>query len=131
MNKKIIVAGILKDGENFLIVKRKNDDELFPGRWEFPGGHLEDAETISDALSREVREEVGYNQKFDAKIVNCTDAITNDFDTKLYVVELDFVIEVNKNDFVVTLSDEHDEYKWVTKDNDSLTEEVKNRLKNA
>lgn len=131
MNRKVIVAGILKDGENFLIVKRKNNDELFPGRWEFPGGHLEDAETISDALSREVREEVGYNQSFDAKIVNYTDAITNDFDTKLYVVELDFVIEVNKNDFVVTLSEEHDEYKWVRKDSESLTEEVRNRLKNA
>lgn len=131
MNRKVIVAGILKDGENFLIVKRKNNDELFPGRWEFPGGHLEDAETISDALSREVREEVGYNQSFEAKIVNYTDAITNDFDTKLYVVELDFVIEVNKNDFVVTLSEEHDEYKWVRKDSEALTEEVRDRLKNA
>jgi len=41
MNTKIVVTGILKDNDLFLIVKRNENDKLYPGAWEFPGGHLE------------------------------------------------------------------------------------------
>ncbi len=129
MNRKIIITGILRDEDLFLVVKRKSKDELYPGTWEFPGGHLEDSETIGDALKRELREEIGFNQKFDAKIEGFTDELKDNYDAKLYVVELDFVIDVNKNDFAVTLSDEHSEYRWVAKDFEELSDKLKNKLK--
>ena len=38
MNTEIILTGILKDKDEFLIVKRSENDILYPGAWEFPGG---------------------------------------------------------------------------------------------
>ena len=43
MNTKIILTGILQDNDEFLIVKRSLNDDLYSGAWEFPGGHLEKA----------------------------------------------------------------------------------------
>ena len=63
MDTKIVLTGILKDDNEFLIVKRNENDELYPGAWEFPGGHLENGETIKDGLKRELFEEIGFNEE--------------------------------------------------------------------
>jgi 8-oxo-dGTP pyrophosphatase MutT (NUDIX family) len=44
-----------------LLVRKSMDDPHQPGRWEFPGGRMEDGETPDEALIREVREEVGLD----------------------------------------------------------------------
>lgn len=41
MNTKIVLTGILKDNDELLVVKRSENDDLYPGTQEFPGGHLE------------------------------------------------------------------------------------------
>lgn len=48
MKTRIVLTGILKDRDLFLAVKRNENDNLFPGAWEFPGGHLEDSETLKN-----------------------------------------------------------------------------------
>ena len=60
MKAEIIVTGILKCDDLFLIVRRSKNDDFYPGSWEFPGGHLEDGETLNEALKRELEEETGY-----------------------------------------------------------------------
>lgn len=58
MKRNIVLTGILKDDDLFLAVKRNENDILFPGAWEFPGGHLEDGETIKQGLARELNDNV-------------------------------------------------------------------------
>ncbi len=54
-----VVAAIIQDVEgNFLCAKR-GDWKLLPGKWEFPGGKAEAEETLEDALTREILEELG------------------------------------------------------------------------
>lgn len=53
MNTKIVLTGILKSNDLYLIVKRSENDDLYPGAWEFPGGHLEEGETLKEGLKRE------------------------------------------------------------------------------
>jgi 8-oxo-dGTP pyrophosphatase MutT (NUDIX family) len=54
-----LAAGILMKGREFLVEKRRDDEEADPGYVEIPGGHVEKDETLEDALRREMMEELG------------------------------------------------------------------------
>ena len=70
MLTRIVLTGILKDKNKYLVVKRNENDELYPGAWEFPGGHLEDGETLKEGLKRELKEEIGFIDEFNPIIRN-------------------------------------------------------------
>ncbi|MBQ7140932.1 MAG: NUDIX domain-containing protein, partial [Bacilli bacterium] len=128
MDTKIVLTGILKDDNEFLIVKRNENDELYPGAWEFPGGHLESGETIKDGLKRELFEEIGFNEEFDPIITHYYDEIKNKNGNLIYNLEIDFIINVNKNDINVILSNEHCDYKWVGKESSLIDDFIKDKL---
>lgn len=100
MKTEIVLTGILRDKDLFLAVKRNENDDLFPGAWEFPGGHLEAGETLKEGLKRELKEEI------------------------------DFLINVDSTKINVKLSNEHSDYKWLTKDSSYLDDFIKAKLSN-
>ena len=53
-----VVAAVLEESGMVLIAKRREGDAL-AGKWEFPGGKIEQGETPEIALERELREELG------------------------------------------------------------------------
>ena len=129
MKTEIIVTGILKCDDLFLIIKRSINDDFYPGFWEFPGGHLEDGETLNEALKRELEEEIGYTLDSIPIITNYFDEIKT-FENKLvHNLEIDFIITVDKTKLNIKLSNEHSEYKWVKKDSKYLDNFIKNKLK--
>ena len=56
----LVVAGVLQKGEKIMVYRRPMDKEL-GGRWEFPGGKMEDGESPEQALARELKEELNIN----------------------------------------------------------------------
>lgn len=130
METKIVVTGILKDKDLFLVVRRSKEDDLYPGCWEFPSGHIEFGETISDALKRELKEEIGFSDFDNPIITNYTDEIKEKSGKTIHNIELDFIIEVNKENINITLSKEHIEYAWVSKESELLDEYIKAKLVN-
>ncbi|MFF1721330.1 (deoxy)nucleoside triphosphate pyrophosphohydrolase [Streptomyces sviceus] len=54
----VVVAAALYDGDRLLAARRSAPAEL-AGRWELPGGKVEEGESPEEALSRELREELG------------------------------------------------------------------------
>ena len=48
-----VAAAVISEGDKILIAERMN------GRWEFPGGKKEGAETTQETLKREINEELG------------------------------------------------------------------------
>ena len=54
-----VAAGILLDSAGRVLVTERIGDHSFAGRWEFPGGKIEDGEESVSALSRELGEELG------------------------------------------------------------------------
>ena len=46
MNRKIILTGIIRNADEYLAVRRSMNESFMPGAWEFPGGKIEENETI-------------------------------------------------------------------------------------
>lgn len=55
-----VVCAIIEDKGRFLIAQRPSDHQL-ANKWEFPGGKVGEGETPSEALTREIREELNLN----------------------------------------------------------------------
>jgi 8-oxo-dGTP diphosphatase len=56
---QVVAAVICRDGK--ILITRRPDTVHLPGLWEFPGGKVEQGETLKAALMREIREEVGLD----------------------------------------------------------------------
>jgi 8-oxo-dGTP pyrophosphatase MutT (NUDIX family) len=80
MNDKLFyisVTGIIVNDNKFLIVKRSDQEKVFPGKWTVPGGKFQHSDyhstkpnsagvwyaTVERALLREVKEEVDLETK--------------------------------------------------------------------
>ena len=57
-----VVGACISDGEKFLIAQRSKK-QGYEGKWEFPGGKVEQGETDQEALRREIKEELGLDIK--------------------------------------------------------------------
>jgi mutator protein MutT len=53
----VVAALIVRDGR--LLVCQRRADDVFPLKWEFPGGKVHAGETHAQALQRELQEELG------------------------------------------------------------------------
>jgi len=59
------VAGIILFNSNneILLQHRTNDAPIYPGKWGFFGGHIENGENPLEAVKRECKEELNYSLK--------------------------------------------------------------------
>ncbi len=63
----IVVAALIESEGRILTCQRKAGD-AFGLMWEFPGGKKEPGESPSEALSRELREELGVEARIGAEV---------------------------------------------------------------
>ena len=54
-----IVIGIVKNADGEIFITRRYNNLHQGGLWEFPGGKVENGETLQTALARELKEEIG------------------------------------------------------------------------
>ena len=55
---RIVTAAVIRDGTRVLLARR-GPGETLAGMWEFPGGKVEEGETLQICLARELHEELG------------------------------------------------------------------------
>lgn len=53
-----VVMGLLFDTHGNILIAKRNFHKKYGGLWEFPGGKIEQEETIEEALAREIFEEM-------------------------------------------------------------------------
>src|SRR5690606_8398878 len=58
-----VVAAVLEDLRGRVLLTRRTAHRDFAGLWEFPGGKVEPGESPSEALKRELHEELGIEIK--------------------------------------------------------------------
>jgi 8-oxo-dGTP diphosphatase len=93
---------LFKDGK-VLILRRSKTDDWMPGHYGLPGGKLDSGETVTDALSRECKEEVNI-------VVSPSDFI---FLPKVSIENKHAFFCATKFSGEPKLDFEHDDFQWV------------------
>ena len=108
MSKKQVANVIIIDeNDRFLIIKRTKTAPSHPLHWDLPGGHVEEGESLEEAVKREALEETNLEIS-DLKAAKVQDSFRNFFIAKKYSGNIEFK-QNPESGFV-----EHSEYKWVT-----------------
>ncbi len=83
-----VVAAIIVNGNKVFAAERGYGE--FKGKWEFPGGKIEEGETKEDALKREIREELDAKIEVDSFLANVAwDYPSFHLDMDAYICHLD------------------------------------------
>jgi 8-oxo-dGTP diphosphatase len=105
-----VVNGLLVRKGSVLLAKRAPQRATYPRLWSFPGGHVEENETLSDALVRELREEIGITPTTYTCIGVITDPSTPASDPITYHM---YCIVAWEGGEPTMLGDEHSELAWM------------------
>ena len=98
----VVAAAIERDGR--YLAARRTKPDWAAGRWEFPGGKVEPGESETDALVREIREELGVEITVGARVPGEW-SLHEDLVLHLYVATL--------TDGEPQPLDHHDELRWL------------------
>lgn len=80
---KVAAAVLIRSDKQFLLTQRP-EGKSYAGYWEFPGGKLEEGESVEQALVRELREELGI------EVTQCQYWRTLEYDYPHAFVQLHF-----------------------------------------
>ncbi len=101
--KEVTAAIIIKDG--LALIAQRGKNENLSGKWEFPGGKIEEGETPQECLKREIQEEL-----------NIEIEVGEFFDKSIYTYPngeiklLAYFSTIVKGDIKLSV---HDQVKWV------------------
>ena len=105
MNKdklEFVSAIITNDEGNVLLLKRRKDLKLDPGKYDLCSGHMKEGEVPTQTMYREIAEEIGVKQGEIKNIERVGDIITpheklNNTTTHMYLIQIDLSEEEINN----------------------------------
>ncbi|MGW8322089.1 MAG: A/G-specific adenine glycosylase [Thermodesulfobacteriota bacterium] len=65
---EVAAVGLIHDRRGRILISRRPEKGLLGGLWEFPGGKVQQRESPSEAVVREVREELGIDIRVDREL---------------------------------------------------------------
>lgn len=108
MKKHIeVVAGVITKEDKFFCAQRGNKGEL-ANKWEFPGGKVENGETLEESLKRELKEEL----EIEVKVKDFIKTVNHEYNTFKLTLHA-FYCEYVSGELVLT---EHLDSKWLNKE---------------
>ncbi len=106
MKTRVFTTGVVLRRGKLLILKRKPDDDTYPGVWDCVGGHFEKGESAEECVLREAREEAGQEMRI-AKVGPLIEFL----DAYGRAVAVPFILRPDPTKQVVPT--EHSEFRWV------------------
>lgn len=112
MNLQVGVKLLIRSiDDKYLFLRRAPSYKTGSQPWDIPGGRINPEEPLLEALSRELFEETGMKMAGEPQLIAAQDIFVSE--KELHVVRLTYIGSADGN---ITLSDEHDTYAWMTKD---------------
>lgn len=87
-----VAVGVIINKDKQVLIAKRGSHQHQGDKWEFPGGKVEDGETSQEALSRELKEELGIEIQSAVHMMNIIHKYT---DEKIVTKVLIDVYEVN------------------------------------
>lgn len=106
-----MLALIRKDGR-YLLTLRVDDNAVYNGKWQIPGGALEFGETPEEGLRREVREELGIEIDI-VKLIPFLDISVRGNWQGIFIT---YLCSLKEETAEIYLNEEASEYRWLTRD---------------
>ena len=103
-----VVAAVIKDENGKILITQRNLQKSQGGLWEFPGGKIEPNETKENAIVREIKEELDIDIQVESYL---SEKVFNYPEKDINLIAL----ECKKINGKIRLL-EHEDYKWVSKD---------------
>src|SRR5579862_4494883 len=109
MKTRIFTTGVVLKRGRLLILKRRGDDDSYPGAWDCVGGHFEKGESAEQCMLREAMEETGQEMKLVkvGPLIEYLDAYGR-------AVAVPFILRPDPRREVVP--SEHSEFRWIELD---------------
>jgi 8-oxo-dGTP diphosphatase len=106
----VAIKAIIKNQEEkYLVLFKSEIEDINPNEIDIPGGRLEFGEDIEEGLKREIREEIGLIISIE-KPSRVWSLLKDD----LHLVGITFLATYVEGS--INLSNEHNSYRWVTKE---------------
>lgn len=107
---RLVAGAVVHSGAGVLVLRRSPSDDFLPEIEELPSGGCGPGETLGDALSRELQEEIGWCGPVqpEAGFVHHFDYIAKSGD-----LARQYTFSVPLGDHVVRLSSEHTSWRWL------------------
>lgn len=102
-----VVAAVIKDESEKILITQRNLKKAQGGLWEFPGGKIEPNETRENAIIREIKEELDIDIEVKSYL---SEKVFNYPEKDINLIAL----ECKKVNGEIRLL-EHEDYKWVSK----------------
>ena len=107
--KLTVVGGMIRDLNGSILACMRPEGDAWSGWWEFPGGKVEGNESLKDALSREIMEELSVRVYPRSKVCEINHRY-QDRDVNLHIFDCGIV---DRKDIVLL---EHDESRWLSQE---------------
>ena len=107
---QVVALALQRKTDQMYLLTRRGPGQSGAGQWEFPGGKIEDGETQTQALVREIKEELCFDLQ-EKELVFVSEHIEHYINKSVHIFLWKQVIDFNP-EFVLT---EHDLSVWVPK----------------
>jgi 8-oxo-dGTP diphosphatase len=105
-------ALIVNNGRVLLVREAAYDEGTNIGKWDVPGGRIHDNEPILEGLAREVKEESGLESVRFGDVLGVYETFPIIKGEDCHIIRVFYSAYTDKTE--VGLSEDHDQYAWVT-----------------